>query len=548
MPRFLRLPALSLTLALASLAGCGGGGGAPSPEPTPPVAGTPLPVVDVSAVAAADPGSSLPAGWERGAFMQIFVRSYQDSNGDGIGDLRGLISRLDYLKDLGVSGLWLMPVARSQDRDHGYAVVDYRAIEPDYGTLADFDDLLREAHARGIGVIVDYVMNHSAGQHPLFVNARDSAANPYRDWYVWQAAPPAGWNVFGANPWRSTANGAYYAPFWDQMPDFRLTNPAVMAWHHDNLRFWLNRGVDGFRFDAVGMLVENGAGAWENQPQNVSLMNDVRTLVASYSRRTMVCEAPAAPRGFGAANACGSAFAFDLKDHLMRAARGDTASIQSVADYFKTAPAGMATMVSNHDGFAGQRLWDQLGGNLAQIRLAAASYLLLPGTPFVYYGEEIGMAGAATLTGDPKLRTPMSWTADTTRAGFTTGTPYRALSANVATRNVAAQQADPDSLLGYYRSLMTLRRTRAEIARGSYEAVFRSGAVLGYQRAFEGARSLVLLNYGTAPASVDVAGLPAGATLSALLPAGGAAAAAGSDGVARLTLPAQWVQVYEVLP
>jgi glycosidase len=277
-------------------------------------------------------------------------------------------------------------------------------------------------------------------------------------------------------------------------------------------------------------------------------MNDVRALVAGYSRRAMVCEAPADPRGFGAANACGSAFAFDLKDHLVRAARGDTASIQAVADYFKTAPAGMATMVSNHDGFAGQRLWDQLGGNLAQIRLAAAGYLLLPGTPFVYYGEEIGMSGAAALTGDPKLRTPMSWTADTARAGFTTGTPYRALSANVATRNVATQQADPDSLLGFYKSLMTLRRTRAEIARGSYEAPFTSGAVLGYQRAFEGARSLVLLNYGTTPASVDVAGLPAGAALSALLPVGGAAAAAGGDGVARLTLPAQSVQVYEVAP
>jgi alpha-amylase len=411
MPRTLRLPALSLTLAVAALVGCGGGGGATGPQPGPPVGSTPLPAVNLSAVAAADPGSTLPVGWERGAFMQIFVRSYQDSNGDGIGDLRGLISRLDYLKDLGVSGLWLMPVARSQDQDHGYAVADYRDIEPAYGTLADFDELLREAHARGIGVIVDYVMNHSAGQHPLFINSRDSAANPYRNWYVWQAAAPAGWSVFGANPWRSTASGAYYAPFWDQMPDFNLTNPAVVAWHHDNLRFWLNRGVDGFRFDAVGMLVENGAGAWENQPQNLSLMNEVRTLLAGYSRRTMVCEAPADPRGFGAANACGSAFAFDLKDYLVRAARGDTASIQAVADYFKTAPVGMATMVSNHDGFAGQRLWDQLGGNLAQIRLAAAGYLLLPGTPFVYYGEEIGMAGAAALSGDPKLRTPMSWTA-----------------------------------------------------------------------------------------------------------------------------------------
>ncbi|HNW61762.1 MAG TPA: alpha-amylase family glycosyl hydrolase, partial [Piscinibacter sp.] len=247
------LAALALALFLVA---CGGGG---SSE---------LPTVDKSPVVAADPGSTLPADWRQGVFAEIFVRGYKDSNGDGIGDLRGLTQSLDHLQNLGVTGLWLMPITRSQDGDHGYAVADYRSIEPAYGSLADLDELLAQAHARGIGVIVDYVMNHSAAQHPAFVNANSSGSNAYRNWYLFQASQPQGWSVYGGNPWRSGNGGYYYAPFWDQMPDFNLKNAEVVDFHHDNLRFWLNRGIDGFRFDAVGNLVENGAGAWLNQPEN----------------------------------------------------------------------------------------------------------------------------------------------------------------------------------------------------------------------------------------------------------------------------------------
>ncbi len=542
--RRLRTGLACIALTGLLLAGCGGGGS--SAGDTPPANNPPLPAVNVSPVAAADPGSALPAGWERGPFMQIFVRSYQDSDGDGIGDLRGLVSRLDYLKDLGVRGLWLMPITRSQDRDHGYAVTDYRDIEPAYGSLADLDELLRQAHARGIGVILDYVINHSAAEHPLFVNSRSASSNTYRDWYVWQANMPAGWSVFGGNPWRSSTTGAYYAPFWDQMPDFNLTNPAVVAHHQDNLRFWLNRGVDGFRFDAVGLLIENGSTAWENQPQSRALMNTLRGTVASYSRRTIVCEAPGDSQAFAASSACGSAFAFDLKDALIGAARGQTSALRSVADYFLSAPGSMATLLANHDSFAGARLWDQFNGDVARYRLAAASLLLLPGIPFVYYGEEIGMAGASGLTGDPRLRTPMSWTAERSRAGFTTGTPHRELSANVAAQNVAAQLATPDSLLNFYRALMTLRNARPELSGGSYEAPLVSGSVLAFQRASGSSRSLVLINYGASAVTVEVGALPASTALPALFPAGSASAASNSGGNARLNLPALSVQVYQV--
>jgi glycosidase len=535
---------LATLFAATLLAACGGGGGGSAPPPPT----TNLPTPDVSAITAADPGSTLPDGWQHGAFMQVFVRSYQDSDGNGSGDLRGLTSRLDYLQDLGIKGLWLMPIARSQDRDHGYAVADYRDIEADYGSLADFDELLRQAHARGIGVTVDYVINHSAATNALFANARDSAANAYRDWYVWQPSAPSGWSVFGANPWRSTANGAYYAPFWDQMPDWNLANTSVVGYHESNLRFWLNRGVDGFRFDAVGLLFENGPSAWENQPQNYALMQRLRGMVEGYTRRTMVCEAPSDPRGF--ATACGSAFAFDLSASLIAAARGnDSAAVQRIAAFFAgSAAPSSATFLSNHDSFAGQRVADQLAGNVAQMKLAAAAHLLGPGRPFLYYGEEIGMAGAASLTGDPRLRTPMSWTADTARAGFTTGTPYRALAANVVTNNVAAQTTDANSLRAFYKAMLSLRNARPSIARGSVEGAAASGNVLSFQRVLGSERTLVVVNYGGATVNVVVGGLPAGATLTPLHPAGASGVVADGAGQATIPVAGQMVGVLGVQP
>ena len=539
------LAAAAASASLVTLAACGGGGGggvdAGSGTP-PPVAN--LPVVDISAVAAADPGSALPAGWSQGAFMQIFVRSYKDSDGDGIGDLRGLVSQLDYLRDLGVTGLWLMPVTRSQDHDHGYAVSDYRDIEAQFGRLADFDELLRQAHARGIGVVIDYVVNHSASDHPLFVNALSGAANPYRDWYLWQGLKPAGWSIYGNDPWRGSAGNYYFAPFSDRMPDFNLLNPKVVAWHQDNLRFWLNRGVDGFRFDAVGNLVENGATAWENQAQNYTLLHAMRQLMNGYAQRFLVCEGPSDPAGYAAA--CGSAFAFGHNADIIAAARGEAAAVKRVADYPLDAPAGISTMLSNHDSFAGQRPFDQFGGNLAQYRLAAATYLLQPGTPFIYYGEEIGMAGGATLSGDPKLRTPMSWTGSTANAGFTGGTPYRSLSANVAAYNVAAEQADPQSLLSFYKAMLALRRAMPSIAAGSYANVTADGSVLAFERRLGSERSLVLINYGTAAATASVAGLPAGATLANAHPAGAADAAVDASGRAGVPLAGQSVRVFSL--
>jgi alpha-amylase len=423
----------ALSIALCACGGSNGGTGTPAPPLDP---GTSLTVPDMGAVNAGSTASTLPAGWQNGAFMEIYVRGYKDSNGDGKGDLQGLISKLDYLKDLGITGIWLMPTTDSADKDHGYAVKNFRAVETDYGTMADFDLLLTEAHKRGIGVIMDYVINHSSSDHPLFKNAASSAGNTQRDYFIWQPSRPTGWNIYGSDPWYYAGSGYYFAGFWSGMPDFNWKSSQVETFHHDNMRFWLNKGVDGMRFDAVGNLVENGPSAWESQPENHVLMGKVQQLFNGYSQRYMVCEAPAAPRAFAASTSCGSAFAFDLKDAIVGAAKGQTSSIQALSQYFVSAPQTMATLVSNHDAFAGNRLWNQVQGDAAKYKLAAASYLLLPGTPFIYYGEEIGMANGLNLTGDWALRTPMSWTAD--KSGFTSGTAFRNLSSNVA-----AQKTQP---------------------------------------------------------------------------------------------------------
>ncbi len=484
---------------------------------------------------ASDPGSLLAADWQHGAFMEIFVRSYKDSNGDGKGDLQGLISELPYLQSLGVRGLWLMPVTASSDHDHGYAVANYRDVEPDYGTLADLDELVAQAHAMGIGVVLDYVMNHSSNTNPIFVNSAYATTNAYRNWYIWQATAPSGWNIFGGNPWHTVATGAYFGVFSPSMPDWNLDNAAVVAYHQANLRYWLNRGVDGFRFDAVGNLFEIDAGQWSDVPQDYTLMAQLRSLLdTDYANRYMVCEGPGDPQGFGTAGACGAAFAFDLKDDLIGAAKNDSASITRVAGYFSTAPVGMAPMLANHDSFAGDRVWTQLGGNTVQYELAAASYLLAPGTPFIYYGEEIGMANAAGLTDDGRLRTPMRWAADSSNAGFTTGTPYRVVSGNVATQNVAAEDADPASLLNFYRAMLALRNTRVSIRDGAYVRPQVSGHVISYQRQSAGETTLVVINYDTASANVTIGGLAANATLHALFPATGIADLA-TDGSGTVT-------------
>ncbi len=502
-----------------------------------------LPSVNAGTVRIADPGSPLSADWSHGAFIEIYVRGYQDSNGDGIGDLRGLIQRLDYLKALGVKGIWLMPTTVSQDGDHGYAVKDYRNIEPAYGTLADFDELIKQAHARGIGIVMDYLINHASSQHPAFINAASSPNNPYRDWFVWQDTAPKAWEIYGRNPWVATYNGAYLAQFNDTMPDFNLLNPKVINFHLDNMRFWLNRGVDGFRFDAVAHLIENGKDAWYDQPGNYVMMNLlIKELGTHYPNRYMVCEAPESAKQYAAQTACGHAFAFGYQYELAKAAKGDRAAMKKIANYFGSADNHLASFVSNHDQFAGDRLWNQVGGNLAQYRLAAATYLLQPGTPFIFYGEEIGMGNHNSLGPDARLRIPMSWSRDA--GGFSSNTPFRAYADNITEQNVASELQDSDSILSFYKAMLVLRNGYPSIAKGTYQFAFVDGEVLGFQRQFGSETSLVLINYGKAGVGLKAKNLQPDKTFSIIYPKVALEIGSDAKGVAVLTLPAQSVSVF----
>lgn len=484
---------------------------------------------DTRPVPAQPQSSRLPANWQHGVFMEIFVRGYQDSDGDGIGDLRGLTSRLDYLKKLGISGIWLMPITASSDHDHGYATTDYRDVEPQYGTLADFDELIREAHKRGIGVVMDYVINHASYQFPPFQAALKDRSSPWRSWFVWNPDPGPGWDIWGKVPWYDAATlpwtftgplkdlppfkrGApdiYFGTFGPHMPDFNMRNPEVVKYHEDSLRFWLNRGLDGYRLDAVPHFIENNAKDWNDQPESRALTKQFQDLIKTYPSRYVVCEATAEPIAYGDPGLCGGAFAFNQNYELMKAAKGDAAAVQKLADYYRAMSPTMATFLHNHDIFTGQRVWDQLRGDEARYRLVAASYLLLPGTPFVYYGEEIGQAGIdAEPDSDAPLRSPMSWTP---AGGFTTSDkPFRPLALNRSRNNAETQQRDAGSLFNFYRELIQLRRASTALTLGRYEADKVEGQVWTFQRAHGTERVLVAINYGDQPAPLKV---PAGARL-----------------------------------
>lgn len=502
--------------------------------------------IDTSSVKKLDPGSRLAKDWHTGVFMEIFVRAWRDSNGDGIGDLRGVTQSLDYLQELGIKGIWLMPITGNADGDHGYATTDFRGIAPEYGTLADFDELIREAHKRGIGVIMDYVINHSAATHPMFLASKDPTS-PFRNWFVWQDPPPADraqWDIWGKNPWYSTPEGTLFATFGAHMPDFNFRNPKVRKYHEDSLRFWLNRGLDGYRLDAVPHLVENNARDWNDQPESRQITSGLRKLITGYAKRYVVCEATAKPLDYAAPKLCGSAFAFGHQYNIVKAAKGDASAVKGVADYFTTSPLSMATMLSNHDLFAGKRLWDQVDGDTAQYKLAAATYLLQPGTPFIYYGEEIGMAGVPDLEGDLQIRAPMSWTAEPATAGFTSGTPFRPIAPNAVTQNAAAERVKTDSIFPFYKAMLGLRNVYPSLAKGNYHGAWSQGSVMAFQRTWGAQTALVVINYGRATEQVAVTGLSAKKVFQAVYPSGWSDLKASPAGDVDMVLPPQTVQVF----
>lgn len=491
------------------------------------------PLPDISPVSPVTTTSALPKGWNRSAnFMEIFVRSYKDSDGNGVGDVKGLTSKLDYLHSLGVTGLWLMPMGPAEDRDHGYAQMDYRAINPDYGSMADFDELVQEAHKRGIGIIIDWVVNHSASTDPLFLDAAASKRSRFRTWYNFSKDDPK-WKVEGHNPWRKNAlgDGYYYAIFSEHMPDWNLKNPDVVEYLHSSMRFWLNKGVDGFRVDAVTMLFEDGPASTYNNPKNPPFTADMSRVVNAYDNRFMVCEADKGADMY--AQTCGSAFAFGAQQEIRKSVLEGKATAKLAAQLTNPLRAHMPLTLQTHDSYVGDRLINQYGVNgLDNYIASAATAILGSDVSFSYYGEEIGESNNGKYD-DPGLRGPMSWTGDSKTAGFTSGKPYRDVAINVASNNVEAQLKDPASLYHVYQALYQVRNHYPVVASGKLELLSREGdGVLIFKRTDRADTAVVLINLADKPAALkdlpiaasfaswpDVLHLPGVEIASGLIPA-----------------------------
>jgi alpha-amylase len=454
--------------------------------------------------------------WNDAVFYEIFVRSFYDSNGNGQGDFVGLTQKLDYLNDgnpntttdLGITGIWLMPMMESPSY-HGYDVTNYKATEPDYGTMAEFEAFLAAAHQRGIKVIVDLVLNHSSDQHPWFQQSASATTSPYRDWYRWSGTNP------GGTGWYLRNGSYYYGYFWSGMPDLNWRNPQLKAAMWDASRFWLRKGVDGYRLDAVKYLVENGT-VIENTPETFSVLEEFHDSVRAVNPNAFtVGEAwSATPQvvPYVVNQRLDVCFEFDLAAAILSSVNaGNPAALRqqlSVVD--ATYPKlQYATFLSNHDQ---NRVLDLLGGNPARMKQAAALYLTMPGVPFVYYGEELGQTGSGV---DEEKRKPMQWTAGA-NAGFTSGTPWRAPSSNYPQVNVATEQADPASLLNHYKQLIRLRNAHPALRTGYLLPVTSPAtSLLGYARVLNQEAVLVVSNLGTTAAtspalSMALSTLPAG--------------------------------------
>jgi alpha-glucosidase len=482
--------------------------------------------------------------WQKGAIYQIYPRSFQDTNGDGVGDLEGIIRRLDYLAALGIDAIWISPIFPSPMADFGYDVSDYCDIEPLFGNLETFDRLVAEAHRVGLKVILDYVPNHTSDRHPWFVESRSSRTNPKRDWYVWRdsgedRSSPTNWaSEFGGSAWTwDTHTGQYYYhAFLREQPDLNWRNPEVVVAMLAALRFWLARGVDGFRVDAIHHLLEDQE--FRDNPINPDWregMSPARRLLRTHTMdhpetHDAIAKMRLAVEEYGADKLLiGEAYlpidklvtyyGADLRGfhlpfnfHLLSTPWNPTAIATLVEAYEARLPAGAWPnwVLGNHDR---SRLATRVGPD--QARVAAMLLLTLRGTPTIYQGEEIGMQDVAIpqsrvqdpweknvpglgLGRDPE-RTPMQWTG-AGHAGFSTAEPWLPLSPDFAHANVERQDARSNSMLALYRSLLGLRRREAALHSGAYVPTFASDQVLSYERRFGARRLLIALNLTDRPA------------------------------------------------
>ncbi len=474
--------------------------------------------------------------WQTGILYQVYPRSFQDTNGDGVGDLAGITQRLPYLAELGVDAVWLSPVFVSPMADFGYDIADHAAIDPLFGTLEDFDALVSRAHGLGLKVLLDFVPNHTSVAHAWFKESRVSRQSAKRDWYIWrngapEGGPPNNWlSEFGGSAWEydAASDQYYYHAFLKQQPDLNWRNAEVRRAMHDIMRFWLDCGVDGFRVDVMWHLIKDAAFRdnpvnpdWRegeadyrrllpvystDRPEVHEVVRELRAVIDAYPDRVLIGEVYLPVERLVAyyGEALGGAhlpFNFSLIETPWRA----DAIAALITRYEAALPDGAWPnwVLGNHDR---PRIAGRVGD--AQARVAAMLLLTLRGTPTLYYGDELGLPQVAIPPGgvrDPwernvpglgrdGCRTPMPWNY-VHFAGFSTAEPWLPLNADGGIRNVAAESADSGSILTLYRRLIALRRAHPALSAGSYRPLAQSGTGFAYERAADGETLIVALNF-----------------------------------------------------
>jgi len=500
--------------------------------------------------------------WRHGIFYQIYPRSFQDTNADGVGDIAGIIERLPYLQSLGVDAIWLSPIFPSPMADFGYDIADYAGIDPLFGTMADFGALVKAAHASGLKVILDLVPNHTSDQHPWFVESRASRDNPKRDRYIWRdpaadGGPPNNWlSEFGGSAWQydATTRQYYCHAFLAQQPDLNWRNPEVRRAIHEVMRFWLDKGVDGFRVDVIWHLIKDAE--FRDNPPNPNyregrppherilplystdqaevhdVIAEMRRLIDEFDSRVLIGEIYLPLErlvAYYGKDLAGAHLPFNFA--LLSAPWNARAIEKIILEYESVLPAGAWPnwVLGNHDR---PRVASRVGQ--AQARVAAMLLLSLRGTPTLYYGDEIGMhqvAIAAEQVRDPfeknvpgigvgrdGCRTPMQWDASPC-AGFSTATPWLPLADDFRHENVANLDADAASILSLYKALIGLRKKLPQLVSGDYVPIAAEGDLLLYRRRSGGATVVIALNLGAEPVSIaaDAAGLSGEILLSTFL-------------------------------
>lgn len=482
--------------------------------------------------------------WQTGIIYQIYPRSFQDSNGDGIGDLQGIMQRLDYLQWLGVTAVWISPIYPSPMADFGYDISDYCGIHPLFGTMDDFDALLKQIHNRGMKLILDLVPNHTSDQHPWFLESKSSRDNPKRDWYIWRdakpdGAPPNNWlGVFGGSGWEwdAATQQYYYHAFLKEQPDLNWRNPEVQQAMLDVMRFWLNKGVDGFRIDVMWHLIKDEQlrdnppnpdyqphmATYEqllpvystDQPEVHDIVRKMRGVLDEFDDRMMIGEI------YLPVHKLVTYYGQDLKGaHLpfnfqLLSLNWNAREIATAIDMYEgTLPAGgwPNWVLGNHDQ---PRITSRVG--LHQARVAAMLLLSLRGTPTIYYGEEIGMRDVPVpfeevqdpqglnmpdknLSRDPS-RTPMQWDSSP-NAGFSTAKPWLRIDKYYKKLNVATQKDNPCSMLSFYKKMIHFRQNNPSLITGNYQPVPADANVISFIREAEGhPKFLVVLNLSHRPA------------------------------------------------